>query len=228
MWRWLCRLFRRPRVTRPVVPVVPVVGVVCHRLEDRDVAALRAMGVMHVRLSLYPDGDGAQWIDRAVAEGFDVLAVTYRPAQLAEDRQRWPGVRWQAGNEPDWHALGPAQVAAVGAVGDVTPGLAHGTPREWIQAYRRMLPPGQVLALHAYGDDLTVVLAELAASAAPPCWLTEIGHSDPARLLAGLRAIDGTRFARAYVYALYSPIDGYTLGPGHQAAIRGVIGGTAR
>ena len=72
MMRWLCRLFG---LCRDTVRPKPIVGIVCHRLNNADVSALRAMGVRHVRLSLYENSAGAEWIDRALTEGFDVLEV---------------------------------------------------------------------------------------------------------------------------------------------------------
>jgi hypothetical protein len=223
MKRWLCRWFGWG-CPKPTPSVRPVVGVVCHRLIDEDVAALRAMGVRHVRLSLYPDGDGSQWIDRALSEGFDVLVVSYRaPLDHAVDVGRWPTVAWQIGNEPDYNTLSAAQVAIASRAGQVSPGLAHGTPLAWITQYNAAKPPAQTLALHVYGDDLADAVRGMPTV---PCWYTELGHVNAAQLDAGLRAIDGNRVARAYVYALWSEADGYTLSPAHRQVIRHFIQGT--
>jgi hypothetical protein len=206
-----------------------MIGVVCHRMLDADVQALRGMGVRAVRLSLYPNGDGAAWIDRAIQEGFDVTIVTYRDAAArAGDKARWPSAHWQVGNEPAWPQVSPQSVAQGAAWGDVSPGLAHGTPLAWVQQYSQAAPPFQVLALHAYGEPLLLAVQETAALAPSTrrLWLTEIGSKDPNQLAGALRVLDGNRVERAYVYALYSPADGYTLTPAHQDVIRRYIAGS--
>lgn len=207
----------------------PVVGVVCHRLNTGDVAALRAMGVQCVRLSLYQNGDGAQWIDAALAAAFTVLAVTYRlPAERIMDARRWPTVLWQVGNEPDWRVSDAAAVARGATDGAVSPGLAHGTPAAWIAAYSAAARTGQVLALHAYGIPLAAAIAETVAKRPQfrRLWLTEIGvQNDAAALTAALRAIDASVVERVYVYALWSEGDSYTLTAAQQAAVATFIRG---
>lgn len=207
----------------------PVVGVVCHRLNADDIAALRAMGVQCVRLSLYQNGDGAEWIDAALAAGFTVLAVTYRlPAERVMDAQRWPAVLWQVRNEPDWTVLAARAVALDASDGAVSPGLAHGTPAAWIAAYCDNTRSGQVLALHAYGTPLSVAIAETVAKCPKfrRLWLTEIGvQNDPPALAAALRAIDASVVERVYVYALWSESDHYTLTAAQRAAVATFIRG---
>jgi hypothetical protein len=75
MTRWLRDLWDRLTRRRPRM----VVGVVCHLLRPEDIAALREVGVRHVRLSLYGDDYGSQWIDAALDR---VLAVRQRTRRL--------------------------------------------------------------------------------------------------------------------------------------------------
>ena len=121
-------------------PHRPLVGLVCHRLNDMDVQALRAMRVTFVRLSLYANGDGAQWIDRARAEGFDVLVVSYRTSENRRtDRIRWPGVKWQYGNEPDWPHVAPTTAAVAARLTDV---VLLPTPPFWLTTASTRAGPG--------------------------------------------------------------------------------------
>lgn len=194
-----------------LVTMRPRIGLVCHRLDDADVAALATMGIRHVRLSLYAHFEGADVIDRAIRCGYDILVVTYRSAiDRPMDAARWPSVRWQVGNEPHWNIVLPASAVNEGAV---SCGLASGTPEWWIGAFALAMPPNQILALHAYGfplaDAVKTTLARIPAGRA--CWLTEIGCHGDAELLDAIQAIDGAKVERVYIYALWSESDGYTL-----------------
>ena len=214
-------------------PHRPLVGLVCHRLNDMDVRALRAMRVTFVRLSLYANGDGAQWIDRARAEGFDVLVVSYRTSENRRtDRIRWPGVKWQYGNEPDWPHVAPTTAAVAARLTDVSPGLGHGTPRAWMQAFTaKMVPSRAPLAVHCYGEPLSGAIAGTLADARASAgtraiWFTEIGQkADAVDLDKALHLLVGTPVARVYVYALWSESDGYTLTPAQRAVIRAFVEG---
>ena len=209
-----------PVLSPPVVAVRPRIGIVCHRLNDDDVAVLAAMRVRTVRLSLYENVAGAEWLDRAVTEGFDILCATYRSAaDRPADAARWPTVRWQVGNEPDWATIPPASIVSDGAV---SCGLASGTPAAWIEAFANAEPTGQILALHAYGtplkDAVTTTISRIPNRR--PCWLTEIGCHDVQELSDALNAIDGAVVDRVYVYALWSESDHYTLTSAQQSVIR--------
>lgn len=214
-------------------PHRPLVGVVAHRLNDRDVRALRAMRVTLVRLSLYPDGDGARWIDRARAEGFDVLVVSYRTrADRRTDRTRWPGVKWQYGNEPDWSHVTPTKAAVAASLSDVSPGLGHGTPRAWMRAFTAKMAPSRApLAVHCYGEPLSAAVASTLADARASAgrraiWFTEIGQkADAVDLDKALHFFVGTPVARVYVYALWSESDGYTLTAAQRVVIRRFVEG---
>lgn len=209
----------------------PAIGIVCHRLIDEDVAALEAMRVRFVRLSLYPpngsaDG-GAAFIDRAVAEGLDVLAVNYRDDdQRNKDLLRWPSVQWQVGNEPDWMILTAEQAAHEAFAGDVTPGLGHGTPREWMRAYcDAYLPRFAPLAVHIYGEPSSGAVGPsladaMAARGARDLWVTELGHTGAADLRTSLAAFTGTMVRRVYIYALWTEAsDPYTITPAERDVI---------
>lgn len=219
--RWLLSLFSH-RKPQPLTK--PTVGVVCHRVNEVDIAALRAMGVRHVRLSLYPDGDGAQHIDAALAGGLEVLAVSYRaPEYRAHDALRWPMVLWQVGNEPNWPTVTPQQAAERTWGGDVSSGIAHGTPTAWIVEFARLCSSLR-LACHIYGQPLSAAVAPtLAQFPWAGTWVTEIGDKSAGELEKALRLIDGAKYPRVYVYALWSEGDGYTLTPAHQQVIRGFI-----
>jgi hypothetical protein len=216
-FRWLAGLFRRKAPTLPR----PIVGVVVHRLDDTDVAQLRAMGVSCIRCSLYADGSGAEVVDRAVAEGFDVLVCSYRSSRhYTADRNRWPMAKWQFDNEPDWTTETAVDASIETRGGDVTSGLAHGTPAEWAAQFFAELPP-MIGALHAYGSPLTAAIAETIPKRDPSrdTWLTEIGSASADELRDALASIDGRIIRRVYVYALWSPDDAYTLTPAHRDVI---------
>lgn len=196
-------------------------GYVCHRLDPDDVAWLRARGIRDVRLSLYPDGTGAWWINQAMAAGFRVVVVTYRPLpELERDAREFPGVTWQVGNEPDWRVLRPSDVAEWarpldGIAPQVGCGLAHGTPADWIARYCDALPSGVPVAVHGYGDNLAVGIMEMITRvpAHRRVWLTEYGSTSSSQIAPAESAVRASRVERAYRYALWSPDDGYGVLP---------------
>ena len=207
----------------------PLLGVVCHRLNADDLAALATMHIRAVRLSLYPDGTNADQIDTAVAHGLDALVVSFRsPADRITDRRRWPAVRWQYGNEPDWATTTPQAAALLATGTDVSPGVAHGTPLVWMQAFSSALLPNTApLAVHCYGSSLVAavrptILEAKASAGLRAIWITELGVVQDAQdLSAALEATRGQGIARVYVYALWSPDDAYTLTPAQQQVIAG-------
>lgn len=215
MSRWLRDLWDRLTRRRPRM----IVGVVCHLLRPEDRAALREMGVRHVRLSLYGDLTGADWIDAALEDGLDVLAVSYRePAMWHADRQRWPSVSWQYGNEPaNLDATEPTP-------GLVSPGIRTDTPPDAIRRYAARMPAAQTLAIHSYGQPLTLAAERRLAAVQGidrPLWVTETGQigGTERELLDTLRLLDRAGVQRTYAYALFSPDTGYTFTAGQRAAI---------
>lgn len=227
----MCFLFRKRPMTAPPIPTPsmqrPLVGVCTHRVNADDIAALRAMGVTHIRQALYADNDGAQHIQAALDAGLDVIVVSYRrPEDRAADRARFPDVTWQYFNEPDWSLLSPVQAGAMTHGGDVTSGLAHGTPQAWVDTFILATEP-QRIAFHIYGVPLsaavTPTLAQFANTIGP--FITEIGDLSASEVEKALRAIDGAKYPRVYVYALFSPDDGFTLTDAHKAVITKFIQG---
>jgi hypothetical protein len=222
MTRWLRDLWDRLTRRRPRM----VVGVVCHLLRPEDIAALREMGVRHVRLSLYGDDYGSQWIDAALVEGWDVLAVSYRdPAVWESDRQRWPAVSWQYGNEPENLDATPP------TPGRCCPGMRTDSPPDAMRRYADRMPPGQIFCFHSYGQPLTLAAERrLEAIRGIPrtIWCTETGQigGTEQELRDTLRILDRAGVERTYCYALFSD-HGYTMTPGQRAAIRAWIGGRA-
>lgn len=216
MNRWVRYLWDRLTRRRPRM----IVGCVCHRLLPEDLAALRELGVRHVRLSLYPNLDGAQWIDAAVAAGLDVLAVSYRNAiDWPADRQRWPGVSWQYGNEPADLDTTPT------TPGIYSPGIRNDTPADAIIRYAQRMPAWQKLAFHAYGQPLTLAAErrlEAVQGTGRALWCTETGQRDGTEqeLRDTLRVLERGGVERTYVYALWSPDDGFTMTAGQRAAVR--------
>ena len=216
MNRWMRDLWDRLTRRRPRM----VVGVVCHRLLPEDLAALRELGVRHVRLSLYPDADGAQWIDAAVAAGLDVLIVSYREAiDWEADRQRWPSVSWQYGNEPDDLDTTPS------TPGICSPGIRNDTPADDIHRYAARMRPRLVLAFHSYGQPLTLAAErrlEAVQGTGRALWCTETGQRDGTEreLRVTLRVLERGGVERTYIYALWSPDDGFTMSAGQRAAVR--------
>lgn len=216
----------RPRKATPPAPSVPrmAVGVNVHRLLKEDMALLRQMGVKHLRISLYADGDGSQWIDRAVAEGFAVLVCSYRYNFYRDaDRTRWPSVTWQHFNEPDVPLIVPS-VVAIAAGGEVSPGFRNDTPASDLQAYAKAADPAQIIATHIYGDSLVDAVKNrlvTVTSLNRRIWVTEIGKvgGDAYDLYDALTLLQTAGIERTYVYALWSPDDGYTLTPGQRQAI---------
>ena len=178
------------------------------------------MGVRHVRLSLYPNLDGAQWIDAAVAAGLDVLVVSYREAiDWAADRQRWPGVWWQYGNEPADLDATPT------TLGVCSPGIRNDTPADAIVRYAQRMPAGQKLAFHAYGQPLTLAAQrrlEAVQGTGRALWCTETGQRDgrEQEMRDTLRLLERGGVERTYVYALWSPDDAFTMTVGQRAAVR--------
>lgn len=196
------------------------VGVVCHRLLPEDLAALRSMGVRHVRLSLYPDSDGGEWVQAAVDAGLVPLVVSYRDRlHWDADAAVWPMAEWQYGNEPeDLDTIPPTP-------GDASPGIRNDTPAGQIRRYAARMPHGQRLALHVYGQPLRLAAErrlEAADGTGRRLWVTEIGQvgGTGADLLAALETLEAAVVERAYVYALWSPEDGYSMTPEQRAVVR--------
>ncbi len=216
MIRWLRDLWDRLTRRRPRM----IVGVVCHRLLPEDLSTLREMGVRHVRLSLYPNLDGAQWIDAAIADGLDVLVVSYREdIDWTWDRQRWPGVSWQYGNEPDDLDYTPS------TPGVWSPGIRNDTPADELSRYAARMPVGQALAFHSYGQPLTLAAQrrlEAVQGTGRALWCTETGQRDGTEqeLRDTLRLLERGGVERTYVYALWSPDDGFTMTAGQRSAIK--------
>lgn len=184
-----------------------------------------AMGVRHIRTSLYADGDGSQWIDAALSAGLEVLCVTYRSAEdRVLDAGCWPTVLWQIGNEPDPLTVSPVQAAALTKGGAIACGIGHGTPQAWIDTFLIAIG-NQRPAFHIYGQPLSGTMQETMAQFPPSAWITEIGDKDANELAKSLRMIDGKKFPRVYVYDLYSPDDGMTLTPAHQQVLTQFIQG---
>lgn len=131
--------------------------------------------------------------------------------------------------------MASVRVIVIEAVPDaqlIPGGISNSGGREWIRAalahgYAR---PSDPLPIHCYGGQDTVDLDlavqnrmnDLAAAGwAGAVWITEFGsraanagtQSDD--IAAGVEKIKALGLARAYVYALYSPDDGYglTVGP---------------
>ena len=212
-----------PRKAPSPVPRMAV-GVNVHRLLDEDVALLRQMGVKHLRISLYADGDGLQWIDRAVAERFNVLVCSYRDTTHRRYDQAFrPIVTWQYGNEP----LVPLNVPdVVGSAfgGEVSCGFRNETTASDLQAYANAADASQIIATHIYGDSLADAATNrlvTVTSLDRRVWVTEIGKvgGDAYDLYDALALLQTAGIERTYVYALWSPDDGYTLTPGQRQAI---------
>ena len=212
-----------PRKAPSPVPRMEV-GMNVHRLLDEDVALLRQMGVKHLRISLYVDGDGSQWIDRAMAEGFAVLVCSYRSVLIrAVDRERWPSAVWQYGNEPDV-PLHVSWVVGLAAGGEVSCGFRNETTAADLHAYAQAADPLQIIATHIYGDSLVDAVTNrlvTVTSLTRRVWVTEIGKvgGDAYDLYDALTLLQTAGIERTYVYALWSPDDGYTLTPGQRQAI---------
>lgn len=228
----LIGLRKTVKVASQSKPKRPIVGVVCHRFDDTDIKMLQEMEVKHVRLSIYESGLGYDDVATAVNEGFDVVAVTYRNDKyFASDKQTLPEVKWQRGNEPDSVALAAEWVVKDTALGDVSCGLAHGTSRRWMASFAQGLPPTMPLALHCYGlplvDAILPTLTDgIVTKDGRPLWFTEIGDKAMKTTLAeSLRIFDNTPIERVYVYALWSPNDGYTLTNAQRWIIKDYIAG---
>lgn len=219
--RWLRSMF----APKPVSMVRPIVGVCTHRVNAEDVATLRAMGIGHIRQAIYADFDGAQHVQAALDAGLRVLVVSYRrPEDRAPDRVRFPTVEWQYFNEPYCKGMSPIQAAVVTKGGDVTCGIDHGTPQGWLDTFLLATEPQRV-AFHIYGQPLSAAVAPTLAqfSAAIGPWITEIGDLSADEVDKALRLIDGAKYPRVYVYALWSPDDGFTLTGAHRDVIRRFI-----
>lgn len=224
MSRWLRDLWdrltrRRPRMT---------VGVVCHRLLPEDLAALRELGVRHVRLSLYPDSDGGEWVQAAVDAGLVPLVVSYRDRLYWDaDAAVWPMAEWQYGNEPADLNTTPS------TPGICSPGVRNDTPAADIRRYAQRMPAGQALAFHAYGQPLTLAAErrlEAVQGTGRALWCTETGQRDGTEreLRDTLRVLERGGVERTYIYALWSPDDGFTMSAGQRAAVRAWAQGGAR
>lgn len=232
-------LFPKPKPTLPPPPVItpvikPIVGVVCHRIIPADIVELRYMGVKHVRVTLYADNDGEDSINTIVNEkDFAVLVVSKRNGiDRIEDRKRWPTVTWQYGNEPDWEVYqDPNTIMWQYNNTDVSCGLRHGTPVDWMYEFASELIPALApLATHCYGEPLsaavlpTIVDGNIARRWRD-LWFTEMGViQDAVELNKALNLLNNTAVKRAYIYALYSPDDGYSLTQAQKDVIKAYIG----
>jgi hypothetical protein len=219
------RLFFRNEVSpQPVQPTRTrmTVGIVCHLLRPEDLVALREMGVRHVRLSLYPTGIGSEWFDVAAENNLDVIGVSYRDPSLWEaDKQRWPNVHWQYGNEIEHLAVEPTTPGAL------CPGIRTDTNRDAIEKYVERMPTGQILAFHSYGQPLTLAATRRLQAVSGfdrTLWCTETGQMGGTQqeLHDTLKILEDAGVERTYVYALYSDI-GYTITPAQRVAIKSWI-----
>ena len=199
MFKWLMRLLG-------FYHEALIIGLVCHRVNYDDIISIKKLGVKHLRLSLYPNNDGEVSINTALANGYDLLVVTYRSlSDIIQDKIRWPEVKWQIGNENN--LLEPTD-------GYISTGVASGTSQDWINKFSDLMPPNQILALHAYGVPLVTAVSETISRKpkSKRLWLTEIGVKNDARQLQiALENIDSKLVERVYIYALWSDSDGYTL-----------------
>ena len=228
--RFFNKIFKNVPPVLPNPPLPPIeVGVVAHRLNDADVLALRYMGVRHLRLSLYGNLDGEVWIDRAIAEGFSALVVSYRDvSDRAADRVRWPSVMWQYGNEPDMTKITPLQMAQYSTGGEVSPGLRTDTPPDWMSAYKSYADPNQIFAIHIYGDELTLATErrlDAIKTISGKRWVTEIGRINGPTddFVRAINLMRQSGIERVYVYALWSPDTGYTLTDAQKLAIQAMV-----
>ena len=104
--------------------------------------------------------------------------------------------------------------------------MAHGTPATWIAAYAHASSVTQVLALHVYGTPLSYAITDTYNKrvVGRRLWFTEIGCAgDAPQLLQALYAVNWGGVERVYVYALWSPDDGYTLTTDQQSVIRSFL-----
>jgi hypothetical protein len=220
----LSRLFRpTPKASTPKAPVRRmIVGVNVHVVSPADVAALTDMGVKHLRMSLYPDNDGRQRIEAATRAGFEVLVCSYRKRDdHPADRMAFQTAIWQYGNEP----FDMKEAAEEGRGGDVSPGFANDTTAAEMAEYcARLDEPFQILAFHIYGDLLRDAAWNRLSDVLGlnrRLWVTEIGQINGGAddLTEAFTILDAAGVERCYVYALWSPDDGYTLTPQQRTAI---------
>jgi len=199
-----------------------IVGVNVHVMAPADIATLKEMGVQHVRVSLYPDGDGRQKIEAATRAGFEVLVCSYRKRDDRHaDRVDFPAAMWQYGNEP----TNMMDAALDGYAGELSPGLANDTTWTEMDVYcARVSNPAQIIAFHIYGDSLPDAarnrLVAVQRLKRRLC-VTEIGkiNGGADELTEALTILEAAGVERCYVYALWSPDDGYTLTPQQRTAI---------
>lgn len=216
-------LFRPRKATAPAPRMV--VGVNVHRLTLDDVALLKRMGVRHLRISLYANGDGWEWIDRAILAGFEVLVCSYRDERdRGFDRMRCFKAVFQYGNEPETKTFYAAREVALATGGEVSPGFRNETPASALAEYSALASRDQILAIHVYGDSLPDAATNRLAAVKGlnrRVWVTEIGKvgGDDFDLAVALGRLQAAGVERTYVYALWSPDDGYTLTPGQQVTI---------
>ncbi len=91
--------------------------------------------------------------------------------------------------------------------------------------YSALASRDQILAIHGYGDSLPDAATNRLAAVKGlnrRVWVTEIGKvgGDDFDLAVALGRLQAAGVERTYVYALWSPDDGYTLTPGQHEAIR--------
>jgi len=199
--------------------IKPEIGIVCQGiLNQADINSLKYMGVNKVRLGLYGDLTGADSIEFAFSNGLDILVTSYRDVlDRANDRLKWPFVRWQYLNEPNPSLKSPLDASLDSMSSDVSPGMGHGTSTTWmIDFFNLLIPQTAPAAYHCYGDILSGAIVStynqaLASHNIRDIWFTEIGTLvDANDLEAALNKFNNTIVKRVYIYAL-NAVDGYGL-----------------
>lgn len=212
----------QPTAPLPLAPQRPVpLGVVTHSFSDNDGATLAALHVGSVRIPWY--GDTAQLrAQLTVAEqyGFHVIIVAQAP--ITETFVSLVGrlVQVQLGNEPlnliAYASTFRSTLQLYGSRLTLIPaGVANGTDAETIRkAIAAGLGDAGVLCIHVYGTPLVNAVKDRVQVTKDAGWtgqvmFTEVGTLVDAELAPALAAVPAD--VLVWVYALYSPADGYTL-----------------
>ena len=204
-------------------PQRPVVGIVCHLFTQTDATALMAMGAKRVRLSWYSDADNGNLdVQLRIAQVAGLAAIVVAQGTMTPSFAQVVGRRAtvQVGNEPvDLIGYGPVLRNAILQYGQQLTLYPAGLGNDvTVAQLRDALAAGLggcgTLCLHAYGTPLVNAVRDRLQMAAAAGWsgpivLTEIGTQNPTDLLPALQAVPAT--VPVYVYALYSPDDGYSL-----------------
>lgn len=230
-WKLLSK--KTPTKTSPVL-----YGINTHLSTPADLTAIRALNMSYLRTTDYGDTASAERITTLRATGAEVLVVIKTDIPPITDTQ----IVWQYKNEPDMDGIAPDQYGAdfrafyatqkalYPTQRIITAGFSNTASVAYItQALKAGAGDADAIGFHAYGTPMSLAITNAvlklqsalqAANCSKPLWLTEYGsnladlNAQADDIKSGLIMISTQPIVRSYLYAVYSPDDGYGITDG--------------